>query len=92
MSSTPGLYAVLHGHTPATSPAPTSTTSSTSLSQPTVVVDDAVHQRALAIAAIGEECLELAELEVLVKSKPGFRLYDGFEPSGRMHIAQGLIR
>jgi len=49
------------------------------------------HDRAVKIAAIGEECLEFAELKTLLAAKPeGFRLYDGFEPSGRMHIAQGL--
>ena len=31
-------------------------------------------------------------LEALLQNKPEVVAYDGFEPSGRMHIAQGLIR
>lgn len=33
-----------------------------------------------------------AELRNLVSKKPNFVLYDGFEPSGRMHIAQGVFK
>jgi len=33
------------------------------------------------------------ELSILLRSsKPEIRAYDGFEPSGRMHIAQGLMK
>jgi hypothetical protein len=32
-------------------------------------------------------------LRALLAAKPtSFRLYDGFEPSGRMHIAQGVFK
>lgn len=28
----------------------------------------------------------------LLRTKKNFRCYDGFEPSGRMHIAQGIMK
>jgi tyrosyl-tRNA synthetase len=40
------------------------------------------------VRSVGEECVTDSELRNLVAKKPGFILYDGFEPSGRMHIAQ----
>ena len=44
------------------------------------------------IKTIGEEIINEEELEKLVNNKPTVVCYDGFEPSGRIHIAQGLIR
>lgn len=44
------------------------------------------------ILSIGEEVNGADRLGPLLKNKPNKRAYDGFEPSGRMHIAQGLIR
>jgi tyrosyl-tRNA synthetase len=50
------------------------------------------------ILTIGEECISETELKGLLLSKgrgsdqAGFNLYDGFEPSGRMHIAQGVFK
>lgn len=44
------------------------------------------------VRSIGEECIDDNELLMLLKNKPQPIAYDGFEPSGRMHIAQGLIR
>lgn len=41
---------------------------------------------------IAEECVTEADLRKLVSKKANFRLYDGFEPSGRMHIAQGTFK
>lgn len=42
---------------------------------------------------IGEECIKENELRNLIKSKKDqIRCYDGFEPSGRMHIAQGVMK
>ena len=32
------------------------------------------------------------ELRKILQNKPNFVLYDGFEPSGRMHIAQGVFK
>eukprot|EP01057_Protomagalhaensia_wolfi_P000050 Protomagalhaensia_wolfi_Nauph_80__49@NODE_102_length_3699_cov_319_356284_g69_i1_p2_GENE_NODE_102_length_3699_cov_319_356284_g69_i1NODE_102_length_3699_cov_319_356284_g69_i1_p2_ORF_typecomplete_len483_score119_81tRNAsynt_1b/PF00579_25/3_3e67_NODE_102_length_3699_cov_319_356284_g69_i122493595 len=46
-------------------------------------------RRALSVA---EECIQPEELETLFKSKPNPVCYDGFEPSGRMHVAQGLLK
>ena len=47
------------------------------------------------ILSVGEECISATELRGLITAKgrgsdhaAGFNLYDGFEPSGRMHIAQ----
>jgi tyrosyl-tRNA synthetase len=37
---------------------------------------------------VGEECINEEELRNLLKHKPHPVAYDGFEPSGRMHIAQ----
>lgn len=40
------------------------------------------------LMSIGEECITRDELAALLEKKPEFIAYDGFEPSGRMHIAQ----
>lgn len=45
-----------------------------------------------AIKSIGEEIIGLENLERLLTHKKNVVAYDGFEPSGRMHIAQGLLR
>lgn len=46
------------------------------------------------ISSVGEEVIERAELEELLARGDGrkLRCYDGFEPSGRIHIAQGLLK
>jgi len=51
------------------------------------------------ILTVGEECISPTELQALLLAKgrgsehpTGFNLYDGFEPSGRMHIAQGVFK
>ena len=45
------------------------------------------------IRSVGEECQSEEELALLLsKKETGFRFYDGFEPSGRMHIAQGIFK
>ena len=44
------------------------------------------------ISSIGEEIIGHQQLERLLTNKPYVVAYDGFEPSGRMHIAQGLLR
>jgi tyrosyl-tRNA synthetase len=46
---------------------------------------------ALALS-VGEECIRPDELEALFLRKEHPVVYDGFEPSGRMHIAQGVQR
>jgi len=37
--------------------------------------------------SVGEDVTLPAELKALLERKPLFNCYDGFEPSGRMHIA-----
>ena len=44
------------------------------------------------VRSVGEECVTEPELRNLLLKKPNFVLYDGFEPSGRMHIAQGIFK
>jgi tyrosyl-tRNA synthetase len=50
------------------------------------------------IFSVGEECISGPELKKTLLAKgrgsdgSGFNLYDGFEPSGRMHIAQGVFK
>lgn len=41
---------------------------------------------------MAEECLLDADLRRLLANKPNIVAYDGFEPSGRMHIAQGVLK
>ena len=55
-------------------------------------VDPEVEKKYNLIRSVGEECVTEKELRNLVEKKPNFRLYDGFEPSGRMHIAQGVFK
>ena len=38
--------------------------------------------------SVGEECIEEKELREILDKKEFPICYDGFEPSGRMHIAQ----
>jgi tyrosyl-tRNA synthetase len=49
-------------------------------------------RRYLTIRSIGEECIMEEELANLVKTKKTFIAYDGFEPSGQMHIAQAILK
>ncbi|WJX16502.1 tyrosine--tRNA ligase [Trifolium repens] len=51
-----------------------------------------VEQRFAIIRSIGEECIQDDELRNLLANKPDIVCYDGFEPSGRMHIAQGVLK
>ncbi|XP_022969946.1 tyrosine--tRNA ligase 1, cytoplasmic isoform X1 [Cucurbita maxima] len=44
------------------------------------------------VRSIGEECIQEDELRNLLEKKPEPVCYDGFEPSGRMHIAQGVMK
>lgn len=43
-------------------------------------------------SSVGEEILTEVDLRALLERKDMFRCYDGFEPSGRMHIAQGIMK
>ncbi|XP_062147345.1 tyrosine--tRNA ligase 1, cytoplasmic-like isoform X1 [Alnus glutinosa] len=44
------------------------------------------------VRSVGEECILEEELRNLLANKPEPVCYDGFEPSGRMHIAQGVMK
>ncbi len=44
------------------------------------------------IKEVGEEIITVDELRQLLESKEHPVAYDGFEPSGQMHIAQGILR
>lgn len=51
-----------------------------------------VESRLSLIKQVGEEILTEEELRTLLSEKKTFTAYDGFEPSGRIHIAQGILR
>lgn len=51
-------------------------------------LDEEVERKFCLLKSIGEECISDDELRNLLIKKPAFTAYDGFEPSGRMHIAQ----
>lgn len=54
---------------------------------------NSVEERYSILRSVGEECIQENELRSLIeKKKDRIRCYDGFEPSGRMHIAQGLFK
>ena len=59
--------------------------------QPGLTVDEKV-ALALEVVKGGEICKDEKELRALYERKQNPVAYDGFEPSGRMHIAQGLLR
>ena len=44
------------------------------------------------INEVGEEITTVEELKVLLDSGQELVAYDGFEPSGRIHLPQGLLR
>ncbi|KAF5772275.1 putative tyrosine--tRNA ligase [Helianthus annuus] len=44
------------------------------------------------VRSVGEECIQEHELLKLLTNKRQPICYDGFEPSGRMHIAQGVMK
>ncbi|KAL0231517.1 hypothetical protein GEMRC1_010921 [Eukaryota sp. GEM-RC1] len=49
-------------------------------------------ERVNLILSFAEEVVQPDELRNLLEKKPCPIAYDGFEPSGRMHIAQGLMK
>ncbi len=44
------------------------------------------------VQTVGEEIVPIDELKSLLESDHELIAYDGFEPSGQIHIAQGLLR
>jgi tyrosyl-tRNA synthetase len=67
---------------------------------PTMEWTDALQKDYDRILSVGEECVTIAEWKDLLLKKAystspeddPIILYDGFEPSGRMHIAQGIFK
>lgn len=51
-----------------------------------------LEERFQLISSIGEEVISPESLHNLLEKKKEIYAYDGFEPSGRMHIAQGILR
>ncbi|CAI7907738.1 unnamed protein product [Closterium sp. NIES-54] len=49
-------------------------------------------ERYALVRSVGEECIQEDELRNLLLKKKDPVAYDGFEPSGRMHIAQGVMK
>eukprot|EP00472_Partenskyella_glossopodia_P006503 CAMPEP_0197529832 /NCGR_PEP_ID=MMETSP1318-20131121/29832_1 /TAXON_ID=552666 /ORGANISM="Partenskyella glossopodia, Strain RCC365" /LENGTH=399 /DNA_ID=CAMNT_0043085441 /DNA_START=118 /DNA_END=1317 /DNA_ORIENTATION=+ len=49
-------------------------------------------ERFTIVRSIGQECIQESELRTLLEKHPCPIAYDGFEPSGRMHIAQGILK
>lgn len=49
-------------------------------------------ERLALIKGVGEEIVTEEELIDLLETKKHFYAYDGFEPSGQVHIAQGILR
>lgn len=64
-----------------------------SLDEENLVKSSMTIEEKVAVAmSVGEETLTMEELTALYKAKEHPIVYDGFEPSGRMHIAQGVLR
>jgi len=51
-----------------------------------------LNERIRLIKEVGEEIITEQELKELLSKKKKPIAYDGFEPSGRVHIAQGILR
>jgi hypothetical protein len=51
-----------------------------------------LEERLRRVSSVGCEIIEPKELAALLEACPNPVAYDGFEPSGRMHLAQGLLK
>lgn len=51
-----------------------------------------IQEKLKLIQEVGEEVIGLDEIEAKLKAGQELIAYDGFEPSGKIHIAQGLLR
>ncbi|KAJ8900910.1 hypothetical protein NDN08_000209 [Rhodosorus marinus] len=55
--------------------------------------EHSLDERVALALSVGEECITEEGLRNLLEKKPTRPIcYDGFEPSGRMHIAQGVLK
>ncbi|ONI05987.1 hypothetical protein PRUPE_5G032600 [Prunus persica] len=61
-----------------------------SSSSPTIQMS--LEEKYQMVRSVAEECIQDDELRNLLAHKPEPICYDGFEPSGRMHIAQGVMK
>lgn len=51
-----------------------------------------IEERLNLVLEVGEEVVDKNELKELLEKNENLIAYDGFEPSGQMHIAQGILR
>jgi tyrosyl-tRNA synthetase len=51
-----------------------------------------IDQRVNLVKQVGEEITTEAELKSLLEKNENLIAYDGFEPSGKIHLAQGIVR
>ena len=51
-----------------------------------------IHERFQLIKEVGKEIVTKEDLIELLTKKKKFIAYDGFEPSGKIHLAQGILR
>ncbi|MEK7633784.1 MAG: YbaK/EbsC family protein, partial [Patescibacteria group bacterium] len=58
----------------------------------THMTDSNIEERLKLIKEVGEEIVQEDELKKLLESGEELIAYDGFEPSGQIHIAQGIVR
>ncbi|KAM9966075.1 hypothetical protein ACTFIR_006264 [Dictyostelium discoideum] len=72
----------------------TTTTTTTPVVPPKPVIElsERNKERLALIKQVGEEIVSEESLIKLLNGKEKLRCYDGFEPSGRMHIAQGILK
>jgi tyrosyl-tRNA synthetase len=71
---------------------PVQETKNLAISEPVKPMDPELERRYQLCRSVAEECVQDDELRKLLAAKPHPICYDGFEPSGRMHIAQGIMK
>ncbi|KAK4263525.1 hypothetical protein QN277_028921 [Acacia crassicarpa] len=71
---------------------PSENAESSGTSNPNPTNQLSLKERFEIVKSVGEECIQEDELFNLLDKKPEPVCYDGFEPSGRMHIAQGVMK
>ncbi|KAM9981728.1 hypothetical protein ACTFIY_004018 [Dictyostelium cf. discoideum] len=70
----------------------TTTTTPVAPPKPVIELSERNKERLALIKQVGEEIVSEESLIKLLNGKEKLRCYDGFEPSGRMHIAQGILK